>query len=32
MKNAESTMAVFHNCCLNEENNLFAEILLMKKI
>ena len=27
MKNAESTMAVFYNC-LVEENNLFAETLI----
>ena len=26
MKNAESIMAAFHNCCLVEENNHFTEL------
>ena len=28
MKNAESNTVAFYNCCLVEENNLFAEILI----
>ena len=27
MKNAETTMAAFYNCCLVEDNNLFAKTL-----
>ena len=30
MKNAESIMAAFYNCCLVQENNLFAETLLLE--
>ena len=31
MKNAESIMAAFLNCCLVEKNNLFTETLLNKE-
>ena len=32
MKNAESIMAAFLNCCLVEKNNLFTETFLLKNL
>ena len=32
MKNAETVMAAFCNCCMVEENDLFAETLFHTRI